>query len=78
MGRVTQVFPSKYNKVRKVEAKVFKKEGPTVSIRPITKTILLLTPEKLDLFSFNCGRGMLPTPDGGVCWNKFDLNRFHV
>ncbi len=48
MGRVTQVFPSKDNKVRKVEVKVFKKEGPKVFIRPITKIILLLTPEKLD------------------------------
>ncbi len=48
MGRVTQVFPSKDNKVCKVEVKVFKKEGPKVFIRPITKIILLLTPEQLD------------------------------
>lgn len=48
MGCVTQFFPSKDNKVCKVEVKVFKKEGPTVFIRPITKTILLISPEKLD------------------------------
>ncbi len=48
MRRVTQVFPSKDNKVRKVEVKVFKKEGPKVFIQLITKTIFLLTPEKLD------------------------------
>lgn len=48
MGVVTQVFPSKDNKVRKVEVKFLKKEGSKVFIRPITKTILLLTHEKLD------------------------------
>ncbi|KAI7789362.1 hypothetical protein IRJ41_022847, partial [Triplophysa rosa] len=36
------------NKVCTVEVKFFKKEGPKVFIRPITMTILLLTPEKLD------------------------------
>lgn len=46
MGRVSQVFPSKDNKVRKVGIKVFKKEGFKVFIRPITETIHFLTPEK--------------------------------
>lgn len=46
LGLITQVFPSKDGRVRKVEIKVSRKEGTKVFLRPVTETVLLLAPEK--------------------------------
>ena len=46
LGLITQVFPSKDGRVRKVEVKVSRKEGTKVFIRPVTETVLLLAPER--------------------------------
>ncbi|XP_061891197.1 uncharacterized protein LOC133641474 isoform X1 [Entelurus aequoreus] len=46
LGLITQVFPSKDGRVRKVEIKVSRKDGTKVFLRPVTETILLMAPEK--------------------------------
>ena len=45
LGLVTQVFPSKDGKVRKVEVKINKKDGIKLFLRPVSETVLLLPPE---------------------------------
>lgn len=44
MGLITQVFPSKDGKVRKVEVKVIRQDKPKVFLRPVSELILLLSP----------------------------------
>lgn len=46
LGLITQVFPSKDGRVRKVEIKVSRQEGTKLFLRPVTETVLLLAPEK--------------------------------
>lgn len=46
LGLITQVFPSKDSRVRKVEIKVSRKDGTKVFLRPVTEIVLLLAPEK--------------------------------
>lgn len=41
-GLVTQTFPSKDGKVRKVEVKVYKEGGSSLFLRPISEIVLLL------------------------------------
>ena len=45
LGMVTQVFPSKDGKVRKVEVKVTRPEGTKLFLRPVAEIVLLLPPE---------------------------------
>lgn len=49
LGLVTQVFPSKDGKVRKAEIKVSRKDGSKLFLRPVTETVLLLTPRGKEL-----------------------------
>lgn len=46
LGLITQVFPSKDGRVRKVEIKVSRKDGTKLFLRPVAETVLLLAPEK--------------------------------
>ncbi|XP_076862530.1 uncharacterized protein LOC143514793 [Brachyhypopomus gauderio] len=45
LGLVTQTFPSKDDKVRKVEVRVCRAGGPSVFLRPVTEIVLLLSPK---------------------------------
>ncbi|KAK0150328.1 hypothetical protein N1851_008573 [Merluccius polli] len=45
LGLITQVFPSKDSRVRKVEIRVSKKDGTKMFMRPINELVLLLAPE---------------------------------
>ncbi|XP_062846307.1 uncharacterized protein LOC134305914 [Trichomycterus rosablanca] len=47
MGVITKTVPSKDGKVRKVEVKITKGGSPKVLSRPITETVLLLSPETI-------------------------------
>lgn len=42
---VTQVFPSKDGRVRKVEVKINRQDGTKLFLRPVTEVVLLLSPE---------------------------------
>lgn len=45
LGVITQVFPSKDGRVRKVEVKVSRRDGPKLFLRPVAEVVLLLSPE---------------------------------
>ena len=45
LGLLTQVFPSKDSRVRKVEIRVSKKDGTKMFMRPVNELVLLLAPD---------------------------------
>ncbi|KAL0153706.1 hypothetical protein M9458_050984 [Cirrhinus mrigala] len=45
LGIITQVFPSKDGKVRKVEIRIPKQDGTRLFLRPVTEIVVLLPPE---------------------------------
>lgn len=45
LALVTQTFPSQDGKVRQVEVKVIKPKGSALFLRPVTETVLLLSPD---------------------------------
>ena len=46
MGVISQVFPSKDGRVRKVEVKIYRQDGPKLYLRPVTEVVLLFSPEE--------------------------------
>ncbi|XP_039863534.1 uncharacterized protein LOC120718871 [Simochromis diagramma] len=45
LGIIVDVYPSKDGRVRKVQVKVIKKEGPKLYVRPVNEMILLIPPD---------------------------------
>ncbi|KAG7470266.1 hypothetical protein JOB18_028772 [Solea senegalensis] len=45
LGIITDVYPSKDGRVRKVQVKVIKKNGPNFYIRPVNQMVLLIRPD---------------------------------
>ncbi|XP_038153297.1 uncharacterized protein LOC119791326 [Cyprinodon tularosa] len=45
LGVITQVFPSKDGRVRKVEVKINGRDGMKLFLRPVTEVVLLFSPE---------------------------------
>ena len=45
LGVITQVFPSKDGRVRKVEVKINGRDGMKLFLRPVAEVVLLFSPE---------------------------------